>query len=148
MLVTPSAIKDILFTGQETATANMISATKLKAIVVKGLWRYSYLNIGQYVKVDLEPPPPSFGGTANNGRPVILRIISATPSSSQAYRIIEGVTRVDVHLSYQSVDDPSALVETDLPTQVLELLDFREHDVHVQFMQQVQSSGGHAGNSA
>lgn len=54
--MTPDAIKDILFTGKETGSVNMISESRLKQLVIKGLWRYSYLNLGQYVKVELEPP--------------------------------------------------------------------------------------------
>lgn len=56
VLVTPDAVKDILFTGKETGSVNMISESRLKQLVIKGLWRYSYLNLGQYVKVELEPP--------------------------------------------------------------------------------------------
>jgi hypothetical protein len=83
VLVTVEAIKDILFTKQETANVNTLSATKIKALIVKGLWRYSHLNLGQYVKVEIEPPVPSFGAISqtSNSRPVIIRIVSVEPAT-------------------------------------------------------------------
>ncbi len=83
VLVTVEAIKDILFTKQETANVNTLSATKIKALIVKGLWRYSHLNLGQYVKVEIEPPVPSFGAISqtSNSSPVIIRIVSVEPAT-------------------------------------------------------------------
>ena len=46
VLVTPNAIKDILFTGKDTGSVNMISEPRIKQLIIKGLWRYSYLNLG------------------------------------------------------------------------------------------------------
>lgn len=77
VLVTPDAIKDILFNpGKDMGMQNMISESTLKKLIIKGFWRYSYINLGQYIKVDVEPQSTSFGGSqGNNSRPVILRIV-------------------------------------------------------------------------
>jgi len=71
VLVTPNAVKDILYTGQENSTPAMISDVKLKQLIAKGVMRYSFLSIGQYVKVELEPP-----NVLSTSRPIILRIVS------------------------------------------------------------------------
>lgn len=50
VLVTSGAIKDILWTGHDASNSNdyqhQLSDVKIKALIVKGLWRYSYLNLG------------------------------------------------------------------------------------------------------
>jgi hypothetical protein len=85
----------------------MISESTLKKLIVKGMWRYSYLNLGQYVKVDLDPPSSSFGGpSANNARPVILRIVHIEHDRpvdmviDAPFLIGEQFTKAEIHLSY------------------------------------------------
>ena len=142
VLVTPDAIKDILFTGKETGSVNMISETRLKQLVIKGLWRYSYLNLGQYVKVELEPPSQSYGG--NNSRPVILRIVSLIHDRDPEvqleapFLIGEQFTKVDIHLNYETLDTSIyTLPQVDLNPLVSDLLDFQEREKHVQLIEAV-----------
>lgn len=52
----------------------MMSEAKLKLLIIKGVWRYSFLNLGQYFKVDVDPP--AIFGSTNNSRPVVLRIVA------------------------------------------------------------------------
>ena len=151
VLVTPSAIKDILFTGQDTSSPNLISEKKLKQLVVKGLWRYSYLNLGQYVKVELEPPAPSFGSTSpNNSRPVILRIVSIYHNGSQdssnpevPFSIGDTFTKFDIHLNHSTIENPLALPDIEMNPLVTELLDFREREMHIQYLEAVHLGNGH-----
>jgi|LakMenEpi03Aug12_release.lakeMendotaPanAssembly.Ray.scaffolds.fasta_scaffold6344830_1 hypothetical protein len=54
----------------------MISETKLKSVILKGLLRYSFLHFGQFMKVDVDPPTPShLNMSTSNARPVIIRIV-------------------------------------------------------------------------
>jgi hypothetical protein len=46
--MTSNAIKDVLFVPGESdnQAGNLLSETKLKSLIVKGLYRYSSLNLG------------------------------------------------------------------------------------------------------
>jgi porphobilinogen deaminase len=48
VLMTSNAIKDVLFVPDESdnQAGNLLSETKLKSLIVKGLYRYSSLNLG------------------------------------------------------------------------------------------------------
>ncbi len=75
VLLTPNSIKDVLFTGEESATNIMISETRLKQLLTKSFLRYSFASLGQYIKVDLDPTNPAVS-PSSIARPVILRVIS------------------------------------------------------------------------
>ena len=134
----------------------MISETKLKHLVVKGLWRYSYLNLGQYVKVDLDPPASAFG-SGSNSRPVILRIVSLEHNRDPyiqmdaPYLIGEDFTKVEIHITHATLDTNSTytLPQLDLNPLVEGLLDFQDREKHLQLIEAVHSGvGGHDAHNA
>lgn len=99
------------------------------------------------MKVELET---TFGtGVANNSRPVILRIVFIQhdrPLDSlidAPFLISESFSKVEIHLSPETLENPLALPAIDLNPLVIDLLDFKERELHQKFLEAVHSSGGH-----
>jgi hypothetical protein len=117
----------------------MISETKLKSVILKGLWRYSFVHLGQYVKVDVDPPTPShLNMLTNNARPVIMRIMSLEhdlPEDSQfegPFQIGDAFTKFEIHLKHETAvaSNPNILQECPVPQQISKVLEFKEREVH------------------
>jgi len=106
--VTPNAVKDILYTGETPSTPQMCSDVRLKQLITKGIWRYSFCSVGQYMKVDLEPP-----NHLSTNRPIVLRVVqinhdypvdtTEVSPNQLSFLFNDHFTKIDIHLSYQSV---------------------------------------------
>jgi hypothetical protein len=117
----------------------MISEAKLKSVIMKGLLRYSFANLGQFIKVDVNPPTPShLNMSTSNARPVIMRIVYLEHDlleNSQfegPYQLGEAFTKIEVHLNHKSAEEscPKVLPEISLAPPIIKVLDFKEREVH------------------
>ena len=105
----------------------MISEGKLKSVIAKGVWRYSFVSLGQYLKVDVDPPTPShLNMSTSNARPVIMRIVLLEhdqPENNQyegPSQIGEAFTKVEVHLTHPAAasSNPKILPQGALTPQI------------------------------
>jgi hypothetical protein len=99
--------------------------------------RYSFITLGQYVKVYLEPPHNSYGSmvSTSNARPILLRIVSLTSDNNEEggkastdYMIGDSFTKFEIHLSYQTLENPLALPQSDISPHIVDILDYKEFE--------------------